>query len=96
MFKRFRSIAFVGYAVVLAAAAAIVFVADQAVHAAFKACAVARHVALSLLFGPQEIHAGTDVRVATREKSQASEFIARIEKRERPTITSSWRMCPSC
>lgn len=28
-------------------------------------------------------------------KAQAKAFQYRIEKRERPVITSSWRMCPS-
>lgn len=27
---------------------------------------------------------------------QAKAFVLRLAKRERPVVTSSWRMCPSC
>jgi len=27
---------------------------------------------------------------------QAKAFVQRLAKRERPVVTSSWRMCPSC
>lgn len=27
---------------------------------------------------------------------QAKTFVLRLAKRERPVVTSSWRMCPSC
>lgn len=34
-------------------------------------------------------------RAAVVPKVQARAFSTRIEKRERPVVTSSWRMCPS-
>lgn len=96
MFKRIRSIATLGYAVALAVAAALVYVADHAFCAAREAIHAARRFAVSLLVGPQSIAAAGEVRTATYQKAKAREFTARIEKRERPIISGSWRMCPSC
>ena len=36
----------------------------------------------------------TDTTPAVR-KAQAKAFVQRLAKRERPVVTSSWRMCPS-
>lgn len=30
------------------------------------------------------------------QRVQAKAFVQRLAKRERPVVTSSWRMCPSC
>jgi hypothetical protein len=43
------------------------------------------------LMAPQ----ATEVTAPEVRQVQAKAFKARIEKRERPTITHSWRMCPS-
>lgn len=39
---------------------------------------------------------GSGVAKSTVHRVQAKAFVQRIEKRDRPVVTSSWRMCPSC
>jgi hypothetical protein len=38
---------------------------------------------------------GSGVAKPAVQRVQAKAFVQRIEKRERPVLTSSWRMCPS-
>lgn len=91
----------------LFAAAAVGFIASTAFHAAADAVSAGYRVVraavaatgeflLKLLVGPQPVDQGSDPRVAARSKAAFREFQAKIIKRERPKVESSWRMCPSC
>jgi hypothetical protein len=59
----------------------------QVVATAFKAWALA---GIELVGGGSGCVTPASIRI-----TQAKAFVQRIAKRERPVVTSSWRMCPS-
>lgn len=59
-----------------------------------RGAAFARNVARKVLSGPISLADNAPTRPQVLILA-AKHFVARIVKRERPTISSDWRMCPS-
>jgi len=87
--KRTLSCLLLACAVVASAAIAL---AAPVVHAAVSAYRVAKE----WLLDGFKLLASTDTQTRpTITRVQAKAFVQRILKRERPTVTPGWRMCPS-
>lgn len=77
---------------VLALVAAVDFVRDTAV-AAYTA---AKRAAVFVFDLGMSLFATEPQPASLPRYHQMRQFRQRIERRERPVITASWRMCPSC
>lgn len=57
-----------------------------------------RYAASAFCSGLENLHQAPCGEIATRptvERVKAHAFVARLLKRERPRVTTGWRMCPS-
>lgn len=83
--------------VALAAAALAVSAFEHTVDVIHRTYRAAIDKASDLFFRAVDVIAAPKVETNTPEVRviQAKAFQARIEKRERPQLTSGWRMCPS-
>lgn len=88
---RLLSFAFAAALAVASCAAAAV---DFATHAAVSAYRWGAKILRNTFAGPVEFQPAAQLEPQVR-RTAARQFVARVLKRERPTISSSWRMCPS-
>ncbi len=88
--RSFRSVLVAAACAVIAAAS---YAADRVDHYASAVYGSVRNFlfgAVHAVAGPVERMQAPSVRLV-----QAKAFVLRIAKRERPVVTSAWRMCPS-
>lgn len=85
------------FSIALLACAALASVAVSTFDRAVSAVSAAWACAKSFLFDGIKLVAGTPE--PSKQPSvllvKAKSFVQRIAKRERPTVTPGWRMCPS-
>lgn len=77
------------------AAIAVIGIASAAVMAVRDAVVALRDWAYSGLENLHQTPAGEVSSQPTVQRVRAHAFVARLLKRERPHVTSGWRMCPS-
>ncbi len=75
--------------------AATTFVSDAFGYVASSVSAAYRVVKKLVADGFKLMERADSARVAERPLVQAKAFVQRLAKRERPTVTPGWRMCPS-
>lgn len=94
MLKILRNIAAIAAAVILVAARSVRAAVVEVPRLAIAAAQLAGEAAWSILVGPPMRSADPAQPVVPLIRAQA--FSERMGRRDRPVISTRWRMCPSC